>query len=265
MANQPVIIVSGASGGIGSATARLFGQMGYRVVLAARNLEKLKHIEAEIISHGGVAKAIKTDITQFGSIMNMVEITINQYQQIDVLFNNAGIGRLGWLERLDQQDDIQNQLQSNLLGAVWMTRAVLPYMIERRSGHIINMISVAGLIATPTYSIYSASKFGMRGFTDALRREVHYHGIHVSAIYPGGVKTGFAHEAVSRRKTGLRTPKWLVLSAEDVARAVYSLVRRPRRMVIIPWPNRLVWWLTLMFPGLVDKLVERFFVRLERK
>ncbi len=118
------------------------------------------------------------------------------------LLNNAGFGHLGWLEDLDPVHDIQAQLQVNLVAVIQMAREVLPHMIERRSGHIINMASVAGLVASPTYSVYAASKFGMRGFSEALRREVGVFGIHVSALYPGGVRTEFKEHTGAQRKTG---------------------------------------------------------------
>jgi NADP-dependent 3-hydroxy acid dehydrogenase YdfG len=262
--NPSVIIITGASSGIGAETARLFGKSGYRVVLAARDQEKLASIAQEIQSTGGESLAVQTDVTVLEEIHALVRQTIETYGRIDILFNNAGIGRLDWLEKLDPEKDVQALLETNLLAAIWMVQAVLPQMIERRSGHIINMASVAGLIAPPMYSIYSASKFGLRGFTEALRREAAIHGIRVSGIYPGGVKTSFAEESVSRRKTGIRTPRWLVLSTEDVARSVYLLHRYPRRTKVIPWQLGLACWFNLLFPGLVDRIIEQRFVHPER-
>ena len=101
----------------------------------------------------------------------MVKSTIDRYGSIDILFNNAGFGRLDWLEALDPIQDIERQIIANLLGVIWTARAVLPQMYKQRSGHIINMCSIAGWAAPPLYSIYSAAKFGIRGFTEALRRE----------------------------------------------------------------------------------------------
>jgi short-subunit dehydrogenase len=262
--NQPVIIITGASSGIGAAAARIFGKSGYNVVLAARSIEKLTSLAEEIQSNGGEPLVVKTDVTVLEDIQSLARRTIETYGRIDTLFNNAGLARLDWLENLDPQKDVKVQLDTNLLAVIWMAQAVLPYMIEQRSGHIINMASVAGLIAPPAYSIYSASKFGMRGFTEALRREVRIYGIRVSGIYPGGVKTGFAGEGVSKRKTGMRTPRRLVLSAEEVAHTVYLLDRHPRRTKVIPWPLSFASWLNLLFPGLVDLVIERVYVRRER-
>jgi short-subunit dehydrogenase len=126
------------------------------------------------------------------------------------------------------------------------------------------MASMAGLLAPPTYTIYAATKFAVRGFSEALRREVGVFGVHVSVIYPGGVETEFPQHARIQRQTGITTPPFLLLSADQVARAVLSLVRRPRRLLIIPWPMHLAVWLNALFPGMVDWAIEKRFVRLER-
>jgi NADP-dependent 3-hydroxy acid dehydrogenase YdfG len=262
---SPVILITGGSSGIGEATARLFAGEGYRVVLAARRYERLQALAQEIQDAGGQALAVETDVSQLASIRNLVDATLAHYGQIDILFNNAGFGRLNWLEKLDPVDDIETVIKTNLTGLIQTTWTVLPHMIQRRSGHIINMVSIAGLVATPTYTIYAASKFGGRGFTDSLRREVGVWGIRVSGIYPGAVYTEFPEHAGINRKTGITTPPFLVLNSETVARAVFSLVRRPRRMLVIPWPMKIGWWFASLFPWISDRIFEWSFVRPERK
>jgi len=260
----PVIVITGASSGIGAATARLFAARGYRVVLAARRQERLEALAQEIRAAGGEALPVPSDCGELGDVQALVSRTLAEFGQIDVLFNNAGFGRLDWLERLDPESDIAAQIDVNLTGLIQLTRAVLPHMIERRAGHIINMSSVAGFLAAPTYSIYAATKFGVRGFTEALRREVSGYGIRVSGIYPGAVDTEFSERAGIRRKTGATTPAALRLSSEQVARAVYSLAQRPRRELITPGVMRLAVWLNALFPWLVDWGIERGFTRKER-
>jgi len=264
--NQPpVILITGASSGIGEKTARLFAQRGYRVAITARRLERLETIAAEIRTAGGDAFPVQSDVSQIESIEAMVKAALDHYGQIDVLFNNAGFGRLGWLENLDPARDIKAQLDTNLLGMIYCSRAVLPHMMHQRKGHIINMSSISGLVGTPTYTIYAASKFGVRGFSQALRREVSIWGIHVSAIFPGGVETEFAEKSGStKRKTGISTPRWLRLTPDRVAEAVYRLARRPRAIAVVPWMMRYSVWLNNMIPGLVDKIIERRFVKPER-
>lgn len=264
MPNPPVILVTGASSGIGEATARLFGEEGYRVVLAARRLDRLEALSRAIQDRGGQALPVAADVSKLEDIQSLVGTALDEYGQIDVLFNNAGFGRLAWLENLDPVKDIEAQLQVNLIGVIQTTRAVLPHMIERRSGHIVNMGSLAGLVATPTYSIYAAGKFAVRGFSEALRREVGVFGIDVSVVYPGGVKTEFGEHTGAKLRTRTTTPASLKLAPEEVARAVFGVVRRPRRMVVLPWVMVFGVWANSLFPGLIDWLIERRFTRPER-
>jgi uncharacterized protein len=264
MPENPVILVTGASSGIGAATARLFGQKGYRVVLAARRLDRLQAMAEEIQAAGGQALPVAADLTQEGDIQNLVQASLAHYGQIDILLNNAGFGRLNWLEDMDPQKDIAAQVQINILAVIWMARAVLPHMIERRSGHIINMGSMAGWVATPTYTIYAASKFAVRGFSEALRREVGVFNVKVSVIYPGGVATEFGDHVGYQRKTGITTPKGLKLTAEDVAESVWKVSQRPRRGVMLPGIMRLSAWANFFLPGVIDRVMESRFTKPER-
>lgn len=258
-----VVLITGASSGIGAATARLLGREGYRVVLAARREDRLESVAADVRSSGGHALVVPTDLTRREEIGQLVQRVRAEYGAIDVLFNNAGMMRLGWLETLTPEE-IASQLEVNALGTILTTRAVLPHLIERGEGHIINMSSVAGFIASPTYTAYAASKFALRGFTEALRREVRVFGIHVSGIYPGAVSTDLGEESRHRRATGVRTPDFLVLRPEQVAAGVLRVIRRPRRTLIMPWFFRLAVWIERLAPGLVDRVVEARFVRPER-
>ena len=264
MPERPVILVTGASSGIGEETARLFAHQGFRVAMGARRLDRLESLAEEIRQIGGEALPVSADLTQLDDIRHLVQKTLDRFGRIDVLLNNAGFGHLGWLEDLDPVLDIQAQLQLNLVAVIQTAREVLPYMIERRSGHIINMASVAGLVASPTYSVYAASKFGVRGFSEALRREVGVFGIHVSTLYPGGVRTEFKAHTGAQRKTGSTTPDWLRLEPEEVARAVLKLVEHPRRQQILPWVYYIPLWTNSLFPWLADWLLERKFTRPER-
>lgn len=261
---KPVALITGASSGIGEATARLLAADGYRVVLAARRLVRLQALQHEIEAAGGEALALATDVSQPDEIQRLVERTLAAYGQVDVLLNNAGFGRTKWLDELDPEADILPQIQVNLSGAILTTRAVLPHMIARRSGHIINMSSLGGLMATPTYSVYAATKYGLRGFSEALRREVGVFGIKVSVVYPGGVSSDFASHTGMQRKSHLSTPRRLVLTTQQVAQALRGLVRRPRRSLVLPWVYRLVVLFSELFPGLNDWIQEQIFTRPER-
>jgi short-subunit dehydrogenase len=249
-----VVIVTGASSGIGEATARQFAREGAKVVLAARRVDRLEALAKEITSMGTGADTlvVQADLSKLEDIQSLINQTLDKYGRIDVLVNNAGFGRLDWLEKLDPIKDIQSQFDVNVLGVIQTTRRALPVMIKQRSGHIINMCSMAGLVATPTYTIYAACKHAVHGFSEALRREVKPWGIDVSMIYPGGVTTEFGQHAGIKRKTKATTPRSLLLTADDVGRAVVQLVRSPRAMWIIPWAWSFTVWMNRNLNWLVD-------------
>ena len=256
-----VVIVTGASSGIGEATARQFAREGAKVVLAARRVDRLEALAEEITSMGTGAEAfiVQADLSKLEDIQSLIKQTLDKYGRIDVLVNNAGFGRIDWLEKLDPVKDIQGQFDVNVMGVIQTTRQALPVMIKQRSGSIINMCSMAGLVATPTYTIYAACKHAVHGFSEALRREVKPWGIDVSMIYPGGVTTEFGQHAGIKRKTGYTTPRFMLLNAEQVAQAVVKLVRRPRRMWIIPWLWSFSVWMNRNFNGLTDySLIKNF-------
>jgi short-subunit dehydrogenase len=248
-----VVLITGASSGFGEDAARLFAREGCRVVLVARRMDRLQDLAAEIQDAGGEAMAIPMDILDRADIDNMVKTTMDLYGQIDILFNNAGIGRVDWFEHFSKDRDIETLIDVNLTGLIQVTRAVLPHMLAQGKGHILNMISVAGLIASPLITTYSASKSGARAFTDALRREIAPLGIKVSGVYPGPAMTEFG-EHIGENRT-YRTVKSLLnlsMSSEYVARRVVGVAKRPRRSLIIPWWFRIITTFEALFPVIVD-------------
>lgn len=249
-----VVIVTGASSGIGEATAREFAKHGAKIVLAARRVDKLETLAQEIsnMRAGAETLVVQADLSKLEDIQNMIEQTLGKFNRIDVLVNNAGFGRLDWLENLDPIKDIQAQIDVNVMGVIQTTRQVLPVMMKQRVGSIINMCSMAGLVGTPTYTIYAASKHAVHGFSEALRREVKPWGIDVSLIYPGGVVTEFTQHAGIKRKTNAKTPEFMLLTAEQVGQAVVKLVRSPKRMLVIPWLWNVTVFMNKFLPGMVD-------------
>ena len=207
--NGKVVLITGASSGFGEDAARLFAKEGCKVVLAARRLERLQALVAEIQSGGGEAMAIPVDVSESAEIDLMVQTALDIYRKIDILFNNAGFGAMDWFEKLTPERHIETLVRVNLTGTMLVTHAVLPDMLERRSGHIINMASVAGLIASPLITTYSASKYGVRAFTDALRREIAPFGIKVSGIYPGPAVTEFGTH-LNRHRARRRSTAFLI-------------------------------------------------------
>lgn len=258
---QPVALITGASSGIGAATARLLSEHGYRVVLAARRIERLEQQAAEIQAKGGIALAVQTDLSKLPQIEGLVESAVEKFGQIELLINNAGVGRLRWLDELDPLREIAYQIAVNLSGTIHLTRLVLPSMLERGQGQIIHVSSVAAWIAPPTYSIYAATKYGLKGFSESLRREVRGMGIHVGTIYPGPVATEFDQHAGVSWETESTTPRWMLLDAEDVARAIYRMVEKKKRRIIIPGVLKIAVWGNMFFPRFVDWVFSKFFSR----
>ncbi|GAC1578334.1 MAG: SDR family NAD(P)-dependent oxidoreductase [Candidatus Elarobacter sp.] len=232
-----VAVVAGASGGIGSATVRAFLACGMRVVLAAPQDALLDVLARQTEAFGERVLVVPTDITRRDDVDLLVAQTLVTFRRIDVLANVAGIGSSpSFCDSSDEQ--IERVLAVNLLGAARLMHAVLPVMKAQRSGAIVNVGSVAG--EAGVMGIYSASKFGLRGLSDSVRREVRSFGIGVTLIEPGFVAT-----SMNPAMHGLPGP-------EIVADAIVAAVERPRRAQIVPRRYRLAVFLVKTFPGLTD-------------
>jgi short-subunit dehydrogenase len=233
-----VALITGASGGIGQATARELARQGASVVLAARRADLLDTLATELSASGVEALAVPTDLTDSAQIEPLVERALERFGKIDILVNNAGIGSSRSLAKTPP-DAIRRELEINLVGAILLTRAVLPGMLERRRGAIISIASVAGHVAVEP--IYSATKFGIRGFSHALRRQLRGSGVTVSVVSPGFIRTPMTR--------GNRLP---MPGPEVVARRIAKLVRKPKREVIVPGAYRIAVWVERYLPWLVD-------------
>jgi len=248
-----VVLITGASSGFGEDAALMFAAEGCKVVLAARRIDRLQNLVAKIQDAGGEALAIPFDIVEALEVQNLVQSTLDLYGQIDILFNNAGIGRVEWFENHSNERDIETLMQVNLIGLMQVTREALPHMLKRGEGHIINMVSVAGLMSPPLIASYSASKFGVRAFTDSLRREVTPLGIKVSGIYPGPAATEFGrHVGKNDAYNSVSAKANVHMTSKYVARRVVDVAKRPRRSLIIPWWFRIFFVFDTLFPVFMD-------------
>lgn len=254
-----VVLITGASSGFGEDAARLFAQEGCSVVLAARRLDRLQSLAEEIQNAGGEALAVPVDVNEPAEIQVMVQTALDLYGNIDILFNNAGFGSMDWFEKLDAERNIETIIRVNLIGTMLVTHAILPHMLKRGSGHIINMSSVAGLISPALLTTYSAGKYGVRAFTDALRREVGPLGIKVSGIYPGPARTEFGQKLQrTRSREAVKRIKYPHLSSKYVAERVVKVAKRPVRSLVIPWWYRVVTGFDTLFPVIVDWILYIF-------
>jgi short-subunit dehydrogenase len=233
-----VAIVTGASSGIGAATACELGRRGATVVLAARHAEELGAQALAVRRAGGEALAIPTDIADPTQRVALVERTIATFGRVDVLVNNAGAG---WSTAFASSppEDVIDLVVVNLLGAMLLTRAVLPGMLQRRHGAIISVGSLSGRVAMEP--VYSATKYGLRGFSLALRRQLAGTGVSVSLVSPGRVRTALTDHLRER-----------MLEPGPVARAIADLVTAPRREVVIPRKACAIAWLEQLIPSAAD-------------
>lgn len=233
-----VAIITGASGGIGSATAHAFAAGGCSVVLAALDDEALVKLHAGLQRYGVPVLSVPADVTDRAQIDALVNRTMREFGRIDVLANIAGIGSAPAL--CDSTDDeIERVVAVNLLGTARMMHAVLPVMKAQRSGSIVNVGSIAGEIAV--MGMYTASKFGVRGLTDTVRREVKSYNVSVTLVQPGFVRTAMN----AAMGDGLPGP-------EIVAEAIVRAVAKPRRRRIVPASYHLPVFLAKSFPALTD-------------
>jgi len=256
--NRPVIIITGASSGIGAATARRLARENLCLTLAARRADRLQDVARDVGELGSEALIVPTDVTNRADLHHMVKATLDRWGRIDVLLNDAGISYDEPLVDLEP-DKIRMEVQVNLLALIECTQAVLPVMLEQKSGHIINVASIEGLVATPGSSVYCATKFGVFGFSDSLRRQLRGSGVHVSALCPGYTPSEItprlkAH--VEGRPDAPHHPG--LMPTSYVADQIARLVRHPRRMVVLPHSWSVLVLVAFLFPGVADALVSKF-------
>jgi short-subunit dehydrogenase len=253
-----VVLITGASSGIGAGAARRLAKEGAKVALAARRKGLLEELAAEITAQGGQAFPIEVDVTETVAIREMVNKAINEYGRLDVLVNNAGLGFSADVKDIDPSK-LRQQVAVNLVALIECAQAALGPMLSQGSGHIINIASLAGLVGTPSSSVYSATKFGVIGFSDALRREVHKLGITVTTFCPGFVATDFSPKL---KKISMGAPDAArlpgVMSVDHVAGLITVIIRHPRRIVLAPFAFSTLVRFARAFPGVVDWASDRF-------
>ncbi len=238
-----VVVITGASSGIGAATARELAARGHRLVIAARRAERLEALAEELAAMAEVLP-VPVDVTHPESVRALAGRAVERFGRLDVWINNAGVGQGPAWWHLEPAE-LRRLIDTNLTAAILAAQAAVPYMIRQGGGHLINVASVAGHVGVA--AVYSATKFGLRGHSEALRRELRPYGIHVSLVSPGFVRTEMT--------AGYPGP---MASAERVARAIARLLHHPRREVVVPGWYRTFIYFNRLAPGLVDRLVARY-------
>ncbi len=245
---ENVVVLTGASQGIGREVALQLADQGAWLALAARNREKLEAVAAECERRGGRAQVIPTDVTDPAQCQALVAQTLAAYGRIDTLINDAGISALGRFDELQDLAVIERIIRVNYLGSVYCTFYALPYLKQTR-GRLVAIISLSGKWGLPRVSGYAASKHAMAGFFDSLRVELAGSGVTVTTIYPGFVATG------------TRELKSMVMPVETCARLIVQAAGQRRRELVMTALGRLGLWVRLIAPGLVDRITSRYMNR----
>lgn len=223
-----VVVITGASSGLGEATARLLSAEGATVVLAARRVDRIKGLADELEGQGGKAQAVATDVTDRQQVKALVDSAVETFGRIDVMLNNAGLMPLAPLEDL-KVDEWDQMIDVNLKGVLYGIAAALPYMKEQKSGHIINVSSVYGHKLGPDATVYCATKHAVRALSEGLRQEVKPYNIRTTVISPGAVATELL-EHISDEKIQSATRDFvdkIAVPAETFARMVAFAINEP--------------------------------------
>ena len=228
-----VALVTGASSGIGEATAVALAGEGAAVAIAARRVDRLETLKAKLEAEGARVVAVELDVTDEAACRAAVERTVQELGGLDIVVNNAGVMLLGPIEGADTQD-WRRMVETNVLGLMYVTHAALPHLLER-GGDVVQVSSVAGRVARAGSGVYNASKFAVGAFSESLRQEVTTRGVRVTLVEPGAVATELqSHITHADTKAGIE--KWIAgmrpLQSDDIARAVVYAVTQPAHVSV---------------------------------
>jgi len=254
--HNQVLIVTGASSGIGRSLAIQFAKQGAKVVLAARNESALNEVAKSCSEVGGIPYIVPTDVGEQKQCKHLVEKTIEKFGQTDVLVNNAGITMWAYFDRMQNLSSFEEIMRVNYLGAVYCTHYALPHL-KQSKGQLVAVSSLAGLNGVPTRTGYAASKHAMVGFFESLRIELADTGVTTTMIYPGFVATEIRKRAVGEDGKSLgKSPiqEDQAMSADVVAEKMIKSIAHRDRELVMTLRGKVGRWMKLIAPGLVDKV-----------
>ncbi|HWQ46539.1 MAG TPA: SDR family NAD(P)-dependent oxidoreductase [Longilinea sp.] len=251
--NGQVALVTGASSGIGAATARKLAEKGISVIITARRAERLNTLAAEIRAAGGMVTSIPSDLSDPSKRQEFFTSAEAVYGKIDILVNNAGFGWYGYMSEMTWET-AYDLIQVNIAAATQLSLLALAGMKRSGYGHIINVGSIAGALPNQGIAVYSASKAYLNAFTTAIHRELTGSAIHFGILLPGAVKTEF-FTSIEKRPFGRRlNMDWVAITSKQVAGGVWFMLNHPRRKLYLPWWVAVSPWVELLFGGVIDLL-----------
>lgn len=254
--NDKIVLITGASSGIGKALAFAFGREGARIVICARKAAALDAVRTELEQAGITVLALTADVSVEADVTQLIDQTIAHFGRLDILINNAGISMRSMLIDTDPAV-IQKVMDINFMGTVYATRYALPYLIQSK-GSIVGISSIAGFRGLPVRAGYSASKFAMNGFLEAVRTELLHTGVHVLTACPGFTASNIrvaALDAHGQAKGETMRDEESMMSAEECADHILRAVKTRKRELILTGQGKLTVFLNKLLPGFMDKMV----------
>ena len=247
-----VVVITGASSGIGEAAAEKFAKKGANLVLVARRKEKLEQVEKNLSQYSVKTLICVCDVSDKEQVKQKSEKVIDTFSKIDILVNNAGFVIYGKIEELSIED-IESQMETNYFGTIYCTKSFLPHFLKQNSGHIVNVASVGGSFGVPGIASYCATKFAMLGFSEGLHHELHDTNVGVTVVSPIMVRTSlFDHPSFknfTKHATGMS------LSSETVANAIIKASNSSRLEIVVPSFVRIGVWFKQTFPFLINPII----------
>ena len=251
-----VVLITGASSGIGKQTAIEFAKLGSSIILVARRKNKLEQVENELKQFNVNTLVCVCDVSKKDQVEELSKIVLQKFNSIDILVNNAGFAIYGSVSDLSI-NEIESQMETNYFGMIYCVKNFLPLMLKKKSGHIVNVASVGASFSVPGVSSYCATKFAMLGFSEGLKHELYGTGVGLTVVSPIMVRTPlFEHPSFtnfSKFSTGVS------LSSETVAKTIIKASNSSRLEIVVPSVARAVIWFKQTFPFLINPIIGRIF------
>jgi short-subunit dehydrogenase len=250
-----IVLITGASSGIGKETAIEFAKLGANIILIARKKDKLEQVANELKKFNVLTLVCQCDVSKKDQVKEMSKKVLEKFESVDILVNNAGFAIYGSVSDLTI-DEIESQMETNYFGMIYCIKNFLPSMLKKKSGHIVNVASVAASFGLPGIASYCASKFAMLGFSEGLKHELKNTGVGITVVSPIMVRTNF-FEHPSFEKMPKFSPT--SLSSETVAKAILKAANSPRLEIIVPSVVRGAVWMKNMFPYFINPILGKSF------